>query len=293
MPQRYILAVLAIFAIAYCLTNRPAPAQRALVAQQCVTCRGRCFLGRCFCDNPTCSRDDATCDDDTCWFSEANGVTIVSPDRWARAQQGEGEHWTASKADTNDGWESHGADFALYAPLNGRDLGHFVEIGCGPFTQTTFMRSKIPDARFHSITLVDPLIYKYLQHVDNCNYKDGTLDKTAVTLISAPSEQLRFRHEFDTLLTVNVLEHVRDAFAHLELVYNALKPGGILIFHERWWNTYVPSQEKAANYKQWLYHPVRVRKPVIDHFLSKFAPIHMRLSAPPKETGVYFIGIKK
>ena len=272
---------------------------------------GRCFLGKCFCDRgftgdacgshhalepPLQESEGMECmtDDDMCRFTSENGVTVVSRGRWRRAQEGEMTHWATSSTNTNDGWEHHGKDFGFYKTLDGLSLGHYIEIGCGPFTQTIFMRSNVPSAQFASITLVDPLLYSYLQRVEHCTYKGGHLGdfNQSLVLISSPTEALRFEEDYDSLMTMNVLEHVQDAFAHLELIYNSLRPKGLLIFHERWWNKYVPTQEKNDNYKQWLMHPIRVRQPVIDHFLSKFTPLYRLTSSPPKEPGVYFIGIK-
>ena len=45
-----------------------------------------------------------------------------------------------------------------------------------------------------------------------------------------------FRMVCDTLMIVNVLEHVNNAIAILRNVYNALRPGGLLIFSDRWWD---------------------------------------------------------
>lgn len=59
--------------------------------------------------------------------------------------------------------------------------------------------------------------------------------KTVV--INAGGEHLDlFRMVCDTLMIVNVLEHVNNAIAILRNVYNALRPGGLLIFSDRWWD---------------------------------------------------------
>jgi len=41
--------------------------------------------------------------------------------------------------------------------------------------------------------------------------------------------------KFDTLLCINVIEHVWDAYEVLSNMYDALKPGGILIYHDRFY----------------------------------------------------------
>ena len=37
---------------------------------------------------------------------------------------------------------------------------------------------------------------------------------------------------FDTVISVNVLEHVQNAFAYLTGLVSVLKPGGLLMLHE-------------------------------------------------------------
>ncbi len=271
---------------------------------------GRCFLGKCFCvsgyEGDYCSirnneplpppQDPATgeclVDNDMCHFSEKYGVTVVPYTRWLRAQTGEAAHWK-SAPDTEDGWEHHGKDFNHYQSLAHHDLGKFVEIGCGPFTQTYYVMKMIPDATITRVTLVDPLIYKYLREVKSCNYQDGRLNGYPVTLISSQSEALDFCEAYDTLLSVNVLEHVQNAFEHLELLYHAIRPNGTIIFHDRWWNDYIPTKEIAENRPQWLLHPIRARRPVFDHFMSLFDLIHAKIGQPPKVPGIYMIGRKK
>jgi 2-polyprenyl-3-methyl-5-hydroxy-6-metoxy-1,4-benzoquinol methylase len=41
-----------------------------------------------------------------------------------------------------------------------------------------------------------------------------------------------FEEAFDTLMIVNVLEHVNNGIRILRNLHNALKPGGLLIFND-------------------------------------------------------------
>ena len=41
-----------------------------------------------------------------------------------------------------------------------------------------------------------------------------------------------FDQAFDTLMMINVIEHVENGIRILRNIYNALKPGGLLIFNE-------------------------------------------------------------
>jgi hypothetical protein len=82
-------------------------------------------------------------------------------------------------------------------------LGNFIEVGCGPFTQTQFLKKK----NFEKISLLDPGIDYYLKNVPGCSYKDGKLFEKPVRLLSYGAEKLKEDKEFgnfDTLLCINV-----------------------------------------------------------------------------------------
>lgn len=74
--------------------------------------------------------------------------------------------------------------------------------------------------------------------------------------------------QFDTVVVMNVLVYSRDAFDFLETVYGSLRPGGLLIFHDRWFLDTVKSSEcKTAGFEV---NMIEVSKTLLDHFLSKF-----------------------
>ena len=94
---------------------------------------------------------------------------------------------------------------------------------------------------------------------------------------------------YDTLISVNVLEHVQDAFQYLTGLHLALRRGGLLILHERYYDdaTLVDGDE---------YHPIRVKRAVLDKFLSLFHITFNNCSAAYDgrvgERGYYVTGIK-
>ena len=65
---------------------------------------------------------------------------------------------------------------------------------------------------------------------------------------------------------VNVLEHVQNGYTILENLWRMLKPGGLLIFNDRWWEL-LPNEHPDDN----ILHPVRIKRIVFEHFLSHFA----------------------
>ena len=121
-------------------------------------------------------------------------------------------------------------------------------------------------------------------------------------LVGAGAEKLSlFRNAFDSLMIINVLEHVQNVFSTLENVHNALKPGGILIFNDRWWNLteqFSTTAFSLANLDR-LYHPIRVHRSLIEHFISGYDQIYRETSGYAVRKhgsdleGLYFIGRKK
>ncbi len=107
-------------------------------------------------------------------------------------------------------------------------------------------------------------------------------------------------HVFDSLMMINVLEHIENLFIVLQNIYNALVPGGILIFNDRWWDAYnhnIPVSKDTQEGLDHIYHPIRCHRNVFDHFLSKFEIIFQSVD-PLSITkynghGIYFIGRKK
>ena len=93
------------------------------------------------------------------------------------------------------------------------------------------------------------------------------LNMKNTTLISGMVENLEFVDVFDTVILINVIEHVSDLFLFLSRIYFSLKPGGLLIFHERWHDDAEASNCALGSFEL---HPIRVKKEVLDHFLSLF-----------------------
>jgi SAM-dependent methyltransferase len=151
-------------------------------------------------------------------------------------------------------------------------LGNYIEIGCGPFTQTQFI---VKQKTFTKISLLDPGIDSYITTVPKCSYKNGTLFEKEVRFLKYGNEKLMHDKDygkFDTLMSINVIEHVWDAFQFLENIYHALKPGGIIIYHDRFYPTPMYG-DKVLGHP--IAHPIRIKKVVFDHFFKHFQTIYM------------------
>ncbi len=126
----------------------------------------------------------------------------------------------------------------------------------------------VPSVTIDRITLAEPNIFRYLS-LPTCSYSHGAVADIETILISGKVEHLPFVEAFDTVILINVIEHVSDLFAFLSSVYRSLKPRGLLIFHERWHDDPDASSCVIGEFEM---HPIRVRRPALEHFLSLFDP---------------------
>ncbi|KAM3568193.1 hypothetical protein VYU27_009680 [Nannochloropsis oceanica] len=143
---------------------------------------------------------------------------------------------------------------------------------------------------------LEPNIFRYLA-LDNCIYKDNTIHGQRVNLLSLPVEELPATEFFDTVVAINVIEHVFSAIDFLTAVYSALKPGGILVFGERYFDD--PDKD-ALVLGSALLHPIRVKRVFLQHFLRMFDTLYIgdhhtsfAKARGFEESGYYFIGRKK
>ena len=289
-------------------------------------CSGHaCLLGACFCGPgaggewceraavpPSCAAEERqaysplssglhrhTAHDVCAFYNAPYGTLAVDRRRWKAAQEWEAALWTAtSAAVTTDRNEHHRRQFDNYAELP-RQLGHVVEVGCGPFTQ---LQTILPSRQyFDSITLVDPLIETYARKVRGCPYSRGKLQGKHVALVSAPLEELHLPTKADVLVMVSVLQSVRDVPRAMQAAYNALRGGGLLVFAERAfderWEAYRASGKAEAAVFWDVGHPCAVKMNVLEHFMAAFRELYRKRHVHPTSRGppdeqVYFIGRK-
>lgn len=292
--------------------------QRTFQEESCVyngncNMRGENLLGRCFCipgwAGEFCQKRYGTpvkCSnrDDRCFYTDDGGVWLVSSSRWKLALETESSTWNGVDSTTNgDRVSEHMIDFDQYKSVgrDGTNLGTFIEVGAGPWTQSLPMihaRKFVVD----KYVLLEPNAINYAAMVRTSAYRHGAVegvDESKLVIINAGAEQLDLMpHSFDTLMIINVLEHVQNAIKILRNVYNALKPGGLLIFSERWWDNYRASELIDLDT---LYHPIRLKKAVITTFLDGFDRIYEIRDRDSQSfsmenrnfNGTYFIGRKK
>lgn len=119
-----------------------------------------------------------------------------------------------------------------------------------------------------------------------------------VRVVSRGGEILESNHNnkgYDTLISINVVEHVQDAFQYLTQLYLAIKPGGILIYHDRYYGDSENSNDVGVMQGD-KYHPIRIRQAVLNHFLSGFKILYNNCNAKYNgrkgEQGYYVIARK-
>ena len=159
--------------------------------------------------------------------------------------------------------------FDEYRVLNHSYLGNVCEFGAGGWTQLRSIMSRV-NVTVDAVTLVEPQMQEY-RKIKGCSYQHGQLLGLPTTLVPKTVEEFGKENtvQFDTIIDMNVLVYVQDALVFLTTLYNSLKMNGTLIFHERWFPDSVKSEKCfTAGYG---HNVIQVRKPLLDHFLSKFS----------------------
>ena len=223
-----------------------------------------------------------------CFSHPLSGVAQIPLSYWKKTMDNEVGAWKYAEG-VDDRGVQHKQAFNSYADVPQR-LGNYIEIGAGPYTQTQFIRDKL----FDRITFLDPAASEYQKYTKNCQYKNGTFFGRRVKIINGAAENLHMDPSFgkyDSLMSINVIEHVHDAYRVLSNVYKTLKRNGLIIYHDRYFRT-PPSGDGILGGGN-RFHPIRLTKSVFDHFLSKFEKIFLNIIEDDSNYGsIYFIGRK-
>jgi len=235
-----------------------------------------------------------------CYYTTSAGIVQIPNRIWREALRQEMKVWAKSRA-SDDRASEHERGFAHFAVLKTHAFGRVLEIGCGPYTQLkTAVASAFSGSPpgLQDIVLLEPNGKNYMRQVAHCSYRNGTLLGKPVTLLAIGAEDLDIEG-MDTVISINVIDHVQDALAMLRNTHRALKTGGVLIWHDRWFDTPFGCRDQVQNFEVTL-HPMRPRFALIEHFLTHFEPLYMNVRPEHTPKGrqcdggnVYFIGKKK
>jgi SAM-dependent methyltransferase len=211
--------------------------------------------------------------------------------------------------------------FGGYEALRGLEFRSAIELGCGPFTNLRIIGDV---SRVGTCDLLDPLIESYLTH-PGCRYTANRLrvDRTRMAqatrsrlrqrlcldgltvsgtipvgrLIAGPIEEMPLDRTYDLVVMENVVEHCYDVEAVLSNILSILSDRGILVIHDRYYDS-----DQVRDRVNRIYdaaHPLRVDRRQVEAFMAdEFEPLFTRTSTVAAEfRGVdvtaetyYFIG---
>lgn len=231
-----------------------------------------------------------------CFTHPVSGIIRVPTFMWKHAQLAEGHTWENLQTEPGDRFLEHIEGFQGYRGVP-KNLGNLVEIGAGPFTQTLYMVKSRRRLNIDHVTLVEPMAERYMKHVTGCTYSDGKLLNFSTTIVAKSGEEFLRSEHFDTVISMNVIEHVQDALVFLQNIYDSIKDGGVLIWHERY---YLKPEAADCTLGTYILHPIRITKYVVEAFLRLFQPLFLNTRQTfgmfmrgCNETAVYFVGRKR
>ena len=170
--------------------------------------------------------------------------------------------------------DEFGQGYSEWQFLNNVSLGSVIEFGAGGYTQTRNIMERTRGVHIHNVTLVDPMIFEY-KKIRSCSYESGSLSINGTMYPTELSDltveewgKRRVGSQFDTVISMNVLVYAKDAFKFLQTLYDSLKPGGLLLFHDRWFDD--PSRSSRCKMSGFMTNILQVKRPLLDHFLQIF-----------------------
>lgn len=210
---------------------------------------------------------------DSCMETKYGRFKSFSAERHQLAQRCEMGFWREVKTPLRN--SAQAAAFDGFKDLPAR-LGDVVEVGCGPYTKLRLMLETRPELEIRRVTLEDPLVITYVREASQVSFPNETNFQLCpstwknfptkgrpcieTTLDPRPAEKPYPAESFDTAVMLNVLEHVFDAVAVLNNLCSSLKPGGLLVFQEEFFEHPERHIDKC--------HPIKVTLPFYREFVD-------------------------
>ena len=214
------------------------------------------------------------------FLDKEGGIHTVTVERWKLAQDAERHHWLDLRPHvTDDRNMDHAFMFDRYEMLSGKTFENAIELGCGPFTNIAVLAQL---CKIKRLTLLDPLIEDYLTH-RNCKYRTGTLmansgvEVPVDERVALPIEQFQPKVQYDLVAMLNVIEHCYNVPLIFQKIWDMIRPGGLVLFHDRYFDHEQVASEAGRVYD--AAHPLKVDRKLIDAFIARFEEVFFRLIA--------------
>lgn len=212
-------------------------------------------------------------------------VKKVSVDRWLEAQRWELDLWQGAQAKhgwrrfvvplarpiaralgsdrgQGDDWNHWWADrFDGYSILPD-DIGDYIEVGCGPYTNTRLITQ---GRNVRRIVCSDPLIRSYIQFKHR--WLADAYHRGLILIDDHPLEEIPFAPmTFDVVVLINVLDHVYDFDLCMRNATGLVRSGGYVVIGQDLSNEEEAKPEDVG-------HPIRVTAENVEVHLEDFDPL--------------------
>jgi SAM-dependent methyltransferase len=142
-----------------------------------------------------------------------------------------------------------------------RDLGDYIELGCGPYTNTRLI---LRGRSAQRVVCSDPLIRTYLTFSGRWLAEAYRAGKVEVD--DHPVEECPFpQSSFDVVVMINVLEHVQDADVCMRTATGLVRSGGFFVLGNR-----LVALDGLGHDPL---HPIRLARSDLDPYLAEFEPL--------------------
>jgi SAM-dependent methyltransferase len=209
----------------------------------------------------------------------------VNTERWLEAQRWELSVWEAAQRRTGwrrlavpvlrplltaigsrrlegDDWNYWWAEqFDDYSFLP-HEVGDFIELGCGPYTNTRLI---IRDRKIHRIVCSDPLVKSYVQFKHS--WLARAYHKGLVLVDDFPLEETPYAPgTFDVVVLINVLDHVYDFDLCMRNAIGLVRPTGYFLIGQDLTDPHEHQTEDVG-------HPIWVTAAEVEAHLHEFDPV--------------------
>jgi len=181
------------------------------------------------------------------WPLVAPGLRAID---WKRAWGDDWNHW----------WKRL-FDNYRFLPTS---VGDYVELGCGPFTNTRLILKGRQASR---VVCSDPLARSYVSF--SGRWLAEAYAAKRIEIDDHPIEETPFTPEsFDVVVMINVLDHVRDANLCMRNAIGLLRTGGYFLLGQD-----LSDEQDLATHPYDVGHPIRLRLEDLEPYLAGLEPV--------------------